>query len=369
MRAKLRNYAVLFMLAILLLCSCGKKQDYNRTEITFSSWGSKTEVEIMKNVISDFETQNPDIKINFMHIPQNYFQKLHLLFASNTEPDVIFLNNLYLPIYANAGKLTELEPDQFIYNDKILKSLSWNGKYYAIPRDISLLVFYYNKDLFKKAHISTPNKDWTLNDLELIGKKIKEKTGAFGISFDETALFYLPYLMSEGDFNLKNSDEICKKLEFYKDLRHKYNIAPKREQSASATMAQMFLQGKLALILSGRWLTPKFQEEAAFAWDIVTFPKGKKGSIVPLDTSGWAISANSKHKSEAKKFIDYLSSKSTIEKFIQTGLIVPARNDIKLQDAQMYYEALKTAEPTPVTVDYNKTLDKLTQHLEMCIFK
>ena len=50
--------------------------------ITFSSWGSITEVQILKKVLANFEKENPEIKVNFIHIPQSYFQKIHLLFAS-----------------------------------------------------------------------------------------------------------------------------------------------------------------------------------------------------------------------------------------------------------------------------------------------
>ena len=33
-------------------------------EISFSSWGSVTEVQILKQVIKEFENENPEIKIN-----------------------------------------------------------------------------------------------------------------------------------------------------------------------------------------------------------------------------------------------------------------------------------------------------------------
>ena len=88
---------LILLLIPFILCACEKK---TKEEITFSSWGSVTEVRIINKIISDFEHENPDIKVNFLHIPQNYFQKLHLLFASNQAPDVIFVNNLYLPLYA-----------------------------------------------------------------------------------------------------------------------------------------------------------------------------------------------------------------------------------------------------------------------------
>ena len=82
--------------AALILCFslCGKTD--NKTHIEFATWGSESEIKILKPMLEEFERENPEIKVDLMHIPQNYFQKIHLLFASNTAPDVIFINNLYL---------------------------------------------------------------------------------------------------------------------------------------------------------------------------------------------------------------------------------------------------------------------------------
>ena len=91
----LKRFLILCLLPILL-CACTKNQ---QEEITFSSWGSVTEVGILNEIIKEYEKENPEVRINFIHIPQNYFQKIHLLFASNQAPDVIFINNLYLPLY------------------------------------------------------------------------------------------------------------------------------------------------------------------------------------------------------------------------------------------------------------------------------
>ena len=222
------------MLLIILLCGCTPKDD--RVVLNFASWGSKSETDILKPVIADFEKNNPDIKINFMHIPQNYFQKIHLLFASNTQPDVIFINNLYLPIYANAGVLAPVgnNVDLGSYDKNILKSLSWKGVLYAVPRDVSNLVIFYNKDLFDKYGVSYPDKSWTFDDF-LRTSQALTCDGHFGISFEEDSLFFLPYLMSEGGGILSDdlSNEIVKSensqngLQFYADLRKKYHTAPR----------------------------------------------------------------------------------------------------------------------------------------------
>jgi len=98
--------ALVIFVCVFMFSGCGVKE--SRTVVQFASWGSKSEVDIIKPLLNDFEKQNPDIKVDFMHIPQNYFQKIHLLFASNTAPDVIFINNQYLPVYANAGVLGKI---------------------------------------------------------------------------------------------------------------------------------------------------------------------------------------------------------------------------------------------------------------------
>lgn len=357
----MRKIIILLFLSCIILTGCTKPVKVKN--ISFATWGSKTEIEILNEIIKGFEAKNPDINVNLMHIPQNYFQKIHLLFASNTEPDVIFINNLYLPVYANSGKLLELTPNNSVYDEKVLKSMSWKNTCYAIPRDISLLVIYYNKDFFRKFGIKEPDSNWTLDDFLNKSLEIKEKSGKFATSFEENALFYLPYLMSNGGNLLEMDENTQKSRQFYVDLAYKYNVAPRKDQSASMTMAQMFLRGDLVMHLTGRWLYPKYESDADFEIGAVTFPNGTEGSIVSLDSSGWAVSKLSKHKDEALRFIEYLSSKDTIEKFTSTGLIIPARNDVKAGNSEVYIKALRTALPTPVTVDYNKILDKRQEEL------
>ena len=431
------KFCLLFTVSCLLLTGCAHKS--SKIVIQFASWGSQSEIEILKPILAEFEHENPDIKVDFIHIPQNYFQKIHLLFASNLAPDVIFMNNLYLPFFANAGVLQELKTCEVlvtpsplgtlpresieyrflrgkgkismrgtsvrnlgegyhkddVFYKKSLQALSYNEKLYAIPRDVSNLVVYYNKDIFNKYNVPVPNKYWNFNDFLTIAQKLTKdingdgKTDIWGVSFDETPpLFYLPYLMSEGGGFLSddsqkmilNSPESQKGLNFYSDLRNKYHVAPTQAESASATMAQMFLQGKLAMQVSGRWLVPKYSTDAKINWNVINFPRGDKGSIVPLDASGWAITKSSKHKAEAEKLIAFLASKKSIEKFSQSGLIVPARIDVArgefLQpqknlkgknpppniNNKVFIDVIKTSKPTPVSIDYNQIQDKVTEY-------
>ena len=51
------------LLLSTLLCGCSQKD--NHTTIEFASWGSKSEIDILKPILNDFEKANPDIKVDF----------------------------------------------------------------------------------------------------------------------------------------------------------------------------------------------------------------------------------------------------------------------------------------------------------------
>ena len=79
-----------------------------------------------------------------------------------------------------------------------VKALSWKGKIYAVPRDVSNLVIFYNKDIFDKYNVPYPNPNWTMQDFLIIAEKLTHRPNVFGISFEEEPLMFLPYLTNFG---------------------------------------------------------------------------------------------------------------------------------------------------------------------------
>ena len=373
----MKKFVLILICLILISTGCRQKQDDN---LVFATWGSKTEVQILKELLFDFEKENPDIKVEFLHIPQNYFQKLHLMFASNLAPDVIFINNLNIPVYEKyLLDLNDIVKNKEDYYPQVLDTMTYEDRLLAIPRDVSTLVVFYNKDLFDKNNLSYPNENWNMTEFLDTAKKLTNN-GIYGISFEENSLFYLPYMRAFGGGILSptgeqimNSENSQKGIQYYSDLRNKYNIAPKKYQSASETMAQMFINGRLAMHLSGRWLVPKYREDIKFDWDIVNFPNINEKSSVTLDSSGYAITKSSKHKEDAVKLVEFLSSDKAIQKFTTTGLIVPARIDTinsqafldnkKPKNSKVFIEVIKNSEKSPVNKHYKEITDKLDEQL------
>ncbi len=366
----------LIILSSIFLCGCGQKQN-DRTVLKFSSWGSRTEYGILKQVIQKYETQNPDVEIEFIHVPENYFRKLHLLYASKTEPDVVFLNNTYAPLYIKAGLLEDLSGkfDENKFFESSINCFKYDGKLFAIPRDVSNLVLYVNKNLVKN-----PQKIKTLDDLKKIAKSVT-KDDVFGLNYEENPLFWLYYLeyfgggilSSDGQNAILNSPESIIGVEFYADLINKDKSVPQKWQMSSMTSAQMFIGGKTALYLSGRWLVPKFRESVDFDWDIIPFPSSNVSKTL-TDASGWAVSKSSKNKNEAIKFVQFLSSDEVSKLFAQTGLITPANRSIayskaflapseKPHNSKVFLDILENSKPTPVNSNYAKIVDEVTKNI------
>ena len=378
--------AFLFLLFFLFFI-VHKNQNEDKVILKFSSWGSQSEISFLLPLIKEFEQNNPDMKIEFVHIPQNYFQKLHLLFASNLAPDILFVNNYYIPKYVKANLLEDLTPyiNTSDYFQKSVDCFTFDNKIYALPRDVSALVVYYNKNLFDKYNIAYPTNKWTTADFLNIAQQFKTKSKGkiYALSYETDLYYVLPFLFSNGASILSNDGKniiIDEKnaidtINFYSDLAYKYNYAPKKSDSASRTMAQMFLQQQIAMHISGRWLVPKYRSEAKFDWDIVNLPEGKQGSIVNIDASGYALAKSSKHKDEAVRFINFISSKYALSKLAQSGLIVPARKDVaysesflnkamKPKNAVVFFDIINAGRPTPVNENYQNIIDVLNKRFE-----
>lgn len=365
------------LLSVYIIFSFLKyKKTYDDNSITFASWGSQSEIIVINKVIKNFEEKN-DIKVNFIHIPQNYFQKIHLLFASNLQPDVVFINNQNIPLYIKANLLEDLttyfpNTNNEYYEEAINCFKNGNGLY-AIPRDISNLVLYYNKSIFNEHNIKFPDEIKSIQELKELAQKVTTK-GSWGINYEEDTLFWVYYLASNGGGILSddkkalliNNKESIEALNLYSDFINKYHIVPNKAEIGSMTTAQMFINGKIAIYLGGRWLFPKFNETINFDWGVTEFPANEKNKVY-IDSSGWAISKKSKNKEKAVELIKYLSSYETTNQFVQSGLIVPARKDSakifveKEQKNKTFIKMLKNSKPTPVNENYSKINDILKE--------
>ena len=124
------KYAVLILVVILMAASLGAcaRQEPTPTAtatvdetptptqvaqepvtVTWSFWGDPWEVEVNERVITVFEADYPQIKVETLHEPwTTYFDKVEEWWGSDAPPDVMFLE--FIPIYAARGLLKTWTP-------------------------------------------------------------------------------------------------------------------------------------------------------------------------------------------------------------------------------------------------------------------
>ena len=89
--------------------------------------------------------------------------------------------------------------------------MSYNGRLLAIPRDVSTLVFYRNRDLISTTPV---NLDEFMQDLK--------SASEYGVSYERNVYYMFPYVMTMGE-DIYNPD---KSLQFYKNLEGRFAPTP-----------------------------------------------------------------------------------------------------------------------------------------------
>lgn len=358
----LRLICMLSLLALLVtsLASCATRPrpGEEKAVVRLSVWGSQQEMDTLRDQVARFERLHPTASVDILHAPESYFQKLHLWVAAGLTPDVMMVNSLSYGLFAqhrvfidlNDKLATEQKQDFF---PQALQAFQWPADaggetspvQAAIPRDVSNLVVYVNKDLLKREGLTYPSANWTWQEALALAKQVTKRDAEpkrWGVSFyRRPPLFWLPFVWSWGG-NLLNSDttelmldepKALEGLRFYQALAHQHQVAPTRQETGGTPMTQLFLQERLAFLVSGRWTTPFLNEYASFNWDVVPFPQGPAGSRVGIDATGYAISKTTQHEALAWELVEFLTSAEQQEEVVASGLIVPARRSVAFSEA------------------------------------
>ena len=136
-----------------------EETDAAQKEITWATWGNEGELKRFEALNEAFMEANPDVKVNFIPIPNNgYSDKLLAMIASGTEPDLYYVADGNYHSLALGGKLEPL--DSYIENDEninkdnffsnLLTYLTVDGQLYGLPTDCAPRALYYNKTMLKE---------------------------------------------------------------------------------------------------------------------------------------------------------------------------------------------------------------------------
>ena len=133
---------------------------------------SNPQMEDVQSLTTEFEKQYPNIKVNYVTLPENESRAKITASVStkSNEFDVVMISNYETPLWARYGWITNLQPyinhtpgyDANDFVPSIRQALSYQGDMYSVPfyGESSFLV--YRKDLFEKAGLTMPaHPTWT----------------------------------------------------------------------------------------------------------------------------------------------------------------------------------------------------------------
>jgi multiple sugar transport system substrate-binding protein len=340
-----------FILFLFYLSGCAKKPMRKTSSIVpirVAFWGSPEEVNIISEMVKEWQQNHPKIKVILEHTPYSgYESKVLTRIAGGDAPDVMAAEVGLFTNFWGRGVFLDLTP--FINEDKEFNKQDFfpqiwgrfqvNGKVYGIPRDVApFACIYYNKKIFDKLKIPYPKDDWDWEKFYNCAKaltKIDEKGRVKRYGFYTWA--WQNFVYSNGGSlvdNVKNpkhftlnSQESLDGLRFYlKLIKERISPTPSALVNMGMGVEMMFMTQKLAMLGSGIWETPLLRKIKKFDWDIVMFPKGPK-EIRKFGSGGTAycILKTTKHPDEAWRVVEALTSIEAMQRMAMTGLAQPAR--------------------------------------------
>lgn len=331
------------MLAAITFTGCGAGAT-SKSEFTFvaSQYSNETEP-YWKNLIANFEKDNPKIKVNLQVVGWDVLsQKVNTLISTNQAPDL--LNIDLFSAYVNDNLLLDaskyVSPDlKAKFYDSLYKGGQINGVNYAIPLLSSVRSLYYNKDILAKAGISEPPKTWS--ELRKDSKLIKEKTGidAFGIemtSFEgEAFISYFSFgngggWKKDGKWAL-NSPENIEAFTFMNDLINTDKVTNAKPTAITRDdLQKVFAAGKLAMMITTNSFPTILKTDAPnLNYGISAMPvnDGKAATALYVEDS-LMVFKSAKSPEAVGKFLDYFYSDANYEDFLNKEGFLPATKSV-----------------------------------------
>jgi len=297
-------------------------------QVNLLYWGLWENDAVIRDVISDFETSHPTIKVQYVkQSPKQYRERLQAALARNEGPDVFRFHNTWVPmLYRDLALVpkTVMTPDQFFstFYPVAGSDLVAGTSIYGIPLMIDGLGLYYNEDLLATAGVSVPT---TWNEVLEVVPKLTVKndqaivTSAIALGTTgnvEHMSDIVATMMLQNGAKLTNlqSKEAEEALIFYRKFADRadpvYTWNAGMDNSVVA-----FANGRVAMILAPSWRAFDVRQiNPALRFKIAPIPQ-LPGNIVTW-ASYWVegVSAKTKFSKEAWEFVKYLTSKDVAMK-------------------------------------------------------
>jgi multiple sugar transport system substrate-binding protein len=351
------------MCVLLLLAaagsSCGGGGGSSTSgEISFMVFGEPEELKAYRSVIAAFMEKEPDIAVELIEASdrQDLIARLSTSFAGGEPPDLFLLNYRFYGQFAARGVLEPIEErvdssDAFTQDDfypQALDAFRFDGQLTCLPQNISSLVVYYNKDLFRLAGVSEPEAPWSWQEMVDKAEALtKDEDGdgridVYGLGVEASLIRLAPFVWSNGGelvdddeqptgFALDSAEAKHAMEEFF-NLRVGYRVIPDDEELEAEDDETRFLNGRLAMVLLSRRSTPSFRTITSFDWDVAPLPIFRTPAGI-LHSDAYCLTKASDRKDAAWRFMEFALGPEGQRLTAASGRTVPSLKEVAESDS------------------------------------
>jgi len=317
-----------------------------KTTLTlWQNYGTEQNAVATTNLVKAFEKLNPTISIKIVAQPgTNYFQLLQSAAVSGNGPDLaVMWTGIYDLQYASY--LVNLKGNVPAADLAKMEGMQWEAPNfdatkgaYVMPLETQFYIGFYNKSLFKKAKITSVPTDWAqlLADCKLLKaigvQPIVYGNGGQAISTEFYPWYDMSYLMIgahsltswknlyDGATPWTSPTNVAQLSKWAQLQKAGYTNSDVLTNTANI---QQFEKGKAAMMVDGTWDTQQYTSTmgtnvAAFVPPYSITPiKG----VVEYPGDGFAVTKYSKNKTDAFKFLDFMTTTQAGNIINKAGLI------------------------------------------------
>lgn len=334
------------------LSACRKRESSSPGSKTIDWWhiqNTEPMLSVWAGLAKDFEVTHPGVRVNITPLENEAFKAKLTTVTQAGNPPHIFNSwgGGVLRQQVDAGLVKELAGDgtAFLRNvsPNALGMHAIDGKQYGVAYDLGMVGFWYNKELFAKAGVTSPPKTWG-ELLEAVRQLKAAKIVPIALAGAEKwpAHFYWSYLVlrqcgvsgmadaaKTGEFDRPDIVTAGAKLKELIDLSPFQPGFLGAKYQATDGQAAIMGNGQAAMELMGQWAPPT---AAAYSTDkkgvgdklgFFPFPALEGGSGSPSEVlgggNGFAVSKNS--PPEALELLGFLLSLESQRKAAAAGVL------------------------------------------------
>jgi len=351
--------------------------------ITFSGWGAEPEVNGVQAAIKVFQEENPNIKVEFVHIPDTnaYNDRVLSMAAAGTPPDTGFIQSDIYSTFIRDGVLLDVtdqlkadpvigKEGYFIEPQETQRS-SYKGRWYGIGSCWVAPHLYYNAAVFEEAGIEPPSNDpakiWEWDYMLEIAKQLTidkngNHPGDSGFDIDNVVrwgihwpTYWIPLhaamISNGGDWVdretglvVADQPEAVEAIQKVADLMGKHQVMPTAsvfQRSETSDVPQMLENGYLAMSVEGSWAL-SWLTDLEIPLGTAVLPKLKQPAT-SLQAHVHSAFAGSKHPDEAWSWVRFLATEFYQLSFLKIGLWLPSQTALMTPEGRQKWLTTRTA--------------------------